>query len=109
MNKKVSKKRLSWTVPALNHTLQLQDSIIRMGKEKKESQSSFVKGTLNEASRICGIIHQKLGDSEVTKKFKGDFWYLEEQSTLKKLIILSKQCEKTYFDILKYFSKNQSF
>ncbi len=68
-----------------------------------------MKGTLNETSRICRIIHQKLGDSEVIKKFKGDFWYLEEQSTLKKLIIPFKQCKKTYFDILKYFSKNQSF
>ena len=59
MNKqKISRNRISWTVPALNNTMDIQHDIDNLRIEENEKEPGFVKGTLEDAIKITAYIKQ---------------------------------------------------
>lgn len=59
MNKaKTTENRLSWTVPSLNHTMEIQHDIDNLRIEGDETEAGFVKHTLEDAYKITDHIKQ---------------------------------------------------
>lgn len=55
---KASRDRIDWTVPSLNNTMDLQHDIDELRIEEEEKEPVFVKGTIEDATKIAEYIKQ---------------------------------------------------
>ena len=71
--------RIAWTTPALNHCLEIQQSVRDMQISSDTRANTFVNGTTEDSEKIEEYIISKLGvfiRTTSVRKWRSNFWYL---------------------------------
>lgn len=133
MNKqKISRNRISWTVPALNNTMDIQHDVDNLRIEENEKEPGFVKGTLEDAIKITAYIKQvilryksyiiktnnaiqKLASSE-SGEYDATFWYQRAEHIpepkknkphLREALPPSDKLEKAYAEVPTWHARHK--